>query len=97
MKVTTWHGSNLYGVRVGKSNRDRYFDPSWSKIEVEIDGLFHTFALTGGFWNKCPEFRDRGTIIMNWLEKHKTLNWPHRNPPKMELVPLSGNRFRLQP
>lgn len=98
MKATTWHGSGIYGIRVGYANRDTYFDTSWSEVEVEIDGQFHTFRLTKGFWNKCPEIRDRGTpIFKQWLQKHKTLKWPYRQPPAMQLLPLEGKKFRLAP
>jgi hypothetical protein len=96
MKVTTWHGSGIYGIRVGSVNRDRYFNCSWVEIKVEMDGQCHTFQLTNGFWHKCPEFRDRvGSPIKSWLQKHRTLNWPPRQTPKMKLIPLSRNNFRL--
>ena len=98
MKVSTWFGSGIYGVRLGASNRDKYFDPAWSEIQVEMDGQFHDFILTKGFWNRCPEFRDRGEpVIKSWLQKHKSLRWPKQQPPKMTLVPLGGRKFRLVP
>jgi hypothetical protein len=99
MRATAWsNGGGTYGIRVGLRNRDRYFDPNWSSVDVEIDDEVYTFSLTAGFWNRCPEFRDRGApIIRDWLSSHKTLTWPTRKPPSVELVPLSGNRFRLQP
>src|SRR5438128_1051802 len=97
MQASAWNdGANTYGIRVGMSNRDRYFDPTWKVIEVEIDGRSHQFALTPGFWNQCPEFRDRGsTVIREWLRLHHTLDWPSGNPPQFELVSLGSNRFRL--
>lgn len=98
MKVSTWFGSGIYGIRVGAPNRDGYFDPTWTEVLVEMDGVVNSFTLTKGFWNKCPEFRDLGRpIIKEWLQKHKTLDWPKQQPPKMELIQLSGNKFRLVP
>ena len=81
MRASAWKGgssaSPTYGIRVGSANRDQFFDSSWAEIEVEIDGQFHTFALRPGFWNKCPEFRDRSSRgIRDWLRKHHTLKWP---------------------
>ena len=98
MKVGTWFGSNTYGVRVGIGNRQKFFSETWSEIEVEMDGRFEEFKLTNGFWNKCPEFRDPSqSRIKEWLRKHRTLNWEPGKPPQMTLMPLGGNRFRLEP
>jgi hypothetical protein len=97
MEVAAWNnGGEQYGVRVGKDNRSQYFNPSWPQIEVEIDGRTHSFDLTPGFWKDCPEFRDSGTAaIRDWLRKHHALNWPKGQPPRYQLVPLGGKRFRL--
>jgi hypothetical protein len=97
MQASAWNdGGNTYGIRVGFVNRSTYFDSTWSAVEVEIDQTWHTFALTKGFWNKCPEFRDRGTpVIRNWLSRHYSLIWLRGNPPRFELLSLGENRFRL--
>jgi hypothetical protein len=97
MEVSAWSGGNgTFGIRVGVPNRDRHFDPSWTEIEVEIDGRPYRFALTPGFWNKCPEFRDAGAaIIRDWLRRHHTLDWLTGKPPRFQLLPLGGGGFRL--
>jgi hypothetical protein len=97
MQASAWNdGGSTYGIRVGIANRDAHFDRTWTEIEVEVDGQFRRFALTPGFWNKCPEFRDSGgTVIRDWLRQHHTLDWPAREPPRFQLLPLGGNRFRL--
>jgi hypothetical protein len=99
MNATAWsNGSGTYGIRVGLRNRDRYFSPSWTEIEVEMDGEAQRFGLTDGFWNKCPEFRDSGrNIIREWLRRHHALEWPTRRPPRFQLIPLGEDRFRLIP
>ena len=98
MDVTTWFGSNTYGIRVGALNRKLYFDRSWVEIHVELDGQFHQFSLTKGFWHKCPEFRDSGkSVIKEWLQRHKTIKWPRGKPPRMKLISLGDNKFRLVP
>jgi hypothetical protein len=97
VEASAWSsGGGTFGIRVGMRNRDRLFDRSWSQIEVEIDGQFQTFVLTPGFWNKCPEFRDSGgTVIRDWLRQLHTLDWPSGEPPRFQLLPLGGGRFRL--
>jgi hypothetical protein len=107
MRATAWKGGStaypVYGIRVGLANRERYFpkpdrDEHEIEIVVEVDDQPHTFALTPGFWNKCPEFRDRGsTVIRQWLQRHHRLDWPKGEPPEVQLVPLGGRRFRLLP
>jgi hypothetical protein len=98
MQASVWHdGHSTYGIRVGVANRDRHFDPAWKQIEVELDGYVHSFALTPGFWHKCPEFRERGQpLLRRWLQRHKSLTWPFGKPPRVTLIPLGNARFRLE-
>jgi hypothetical protein len=107
MRATAWkNGSTLnpvYGIRVGIANREQHFpkpdnDTHEITIVVVIDDRPHTFALTRGFWNKCPEFRDRGSpVLRQWLERQHLIDWPKGQPPEIQLVPLGGLRFRLLP
>ncbi|WP_027962118.1 hypothetical protein [Halomonas halodenitrificans] len=102
MQASAWRGGSsarpVYGIRVGRPNRDAYFDRAWSSIEVEMDGRWQTFQLTPGFWNQCTEFRDRGSPrIREWLERHFTTDWPKGSPPRFRLEVLGGGRFRLSP
>lgn len=94
MRTSAWHnGSGTYGISVGKANRDRYFDRGWETIEVEIEGEAHKLPISDGFWRNCPEIR--APVIRDWLRHHHTLDWPKHHPPRFELIPLGGNRFRL--
>ena len=97
MEASAWSsGNGTFGIRVGFPNRDRHFDRSWTEIEIEVDGQLHRFALTPGFWNKCPEVRDSGsTAIRDWLRQNRTLNWQTGEPPRFQLVPIGAGRFRL--
>ena len=97
MQATAWNdGKSTYGIRVGFPNRAAFFDSGWIEIEVEIDGEMHRFGLTSGFWRGCPEFRDRGgPRIREWLRRNGLLGWPKGRPPRVQLIPLGGNRFRL--
>ena len=39
MIVSAWSGGGgTYGIRVGVTNRQRFFNSAWKWIEVEIDG-----------------------------------------------------------
>ena len=72
MEARAWFGGRkrggrdprkgAFGIRVGKANRQQYFDPCWTTIEVEMDGRVEVFQLTSGFWRSCPEFRDSGSL-----------------------------------
>jgi hypothetical protein len=99
MRVSVWYGGRgTYGIRVGYPNRDKFFCRDWEEIEVEMGAKSHSFALTKGFWHRCPEFRDRGNpIIRNWLRMQGPLEWPKGAPPCFELTPLGSNRFHLVP
>jgi hypothetical protein len=94
MKVTVWNsGGTTYGFRVGKPNRDAFFQRAWTEIEVELDGQVHRFNLTRGFWNECAEFRS--PIIREWLVRNGLQRWPKGSPPSLELSPLGNAHFRL--
>lgn len=95
MRVTGWsNGSGVYGLRVGHANRDKFFDPNWRSIAVEIESEWYEIPISGGFWRHCPEIR--APIIRDWLRQHLALEWPQRRPPVAELTPLVDNRFRLE-
>jgi hypothetical protein len=92
-----------YRIRVLEGDRDRFFDQSWTAIDVEMDGQVYRFELEKAFWTTCPEFRDGKTgpqLIRDWLERHNVpLTWPPSSPPKVRLepVPASKGRFRILP
>ncbi len=91
MKVSAWKGGT-YGIRVGHQNAEKFFK-GLRTIEVQIDGHFEVFKLSDTFWTTCPEFR--GVAIARWLKKNGLAHWPKGRPPRFELTPLGGNRFRL--
>lgn len=90
-KVGGTYGLRVYGVK--KKDRTLYFPRSWSQVEIEIDGVAHTFLLRETFWGKCPEIR--GPAIEEWLKKLNALAWAELRPPKFELLILDAARFRL--
>ena len=95
MEVSTWsNGGEGRGLRIGKRNRDAYFNEAWSEIIVEIEGNACKFKLTPSFWKNCPEIR--GKELKPWLETNGMSNWPKGHPHKVKLIPLRGNCFRLE-
>ena len=95
MQVSAWsNGSGSYGFRIGVRNRDRYFSRDWDEIDLELGGEHYRVRITSGFWRACPEVRD--SAIKDWLREHRTLEWPRGQPPKIEMVPMGGNRFRVE-
>lgn len=98
MDATVWAGTGKkqLGIRVGASNRARYFSHSWRQVVVEMDGQRRHFSLSPGFWKDCPEFRDgREGYIKAWLNTHGLIEWPKGHPPHVVLEPLGCNMFRL--
>lgn len=92
MEAKAWRGGTC-GIRVGRQNAEKYFRRTWRNIEVDINGRFHSFKLSGTFWTTCPEVR--GTVIEDWFKEQGLSPWPKGQPPNVELTPLGGNRFRL--
>jgi len=69
MEVKAWaSGNGTYGIRVGVSSRETFFDRQWKSVEIEIGGKNYEFPLSGGFWRKCPEIRS--PVIRDWLTVH---------------------------
>lgn len=101
MEVNTWRGgrNNNYGIRIGAENRNKYFDRSWTSVAIVMDGRTYDIALAPGFWKKNPEICDPGEtgIFREWLQRHKSLDWPVGETPKMQLIPLGPAKFRLTP
>ena len=76
MIVTTWKGGTL-GLRIGKENVRRFFDPSWKSVDILIEGKETCFPLSNTFWTTCPEIR--GGPIPDWLHRRGLGNWLSTN------------------
>ena len=103
MKATAWNNGHHhesgagYGFKISASDRDRHFRRSWETILLRIEGQpqFEVNVKKDSFWNSdCRELIHREIGI--WLRKNKMAPWPKRRPPKLELLHLSENRFKLQ-
>jgi hypothetical protein len=93
LDLVSYHTGGLEDVALGRQ--------LLQSLEVgvvdEEGGEVHRFQLTPGFWHKCPEFRDSGRpVIRERLARRGLDAWPVGRPPRLELVPLGGNRFRVE-
>jgi len=84
-----------YGIRMSRRDRDEYFDPEWSSVTIELEGMGETEAnVRPSFWHRCTELRK--AKIGKWLLERGLAPWPRGKPPRVELVPAGERRFRLR-
>jgi hypothetical protein len=100
MHVTAWsNGRPLrtgagYGIRLSAGDRERFFDPGWSDVSVEVaDGEPFLVPLSGSFWRSCPELRS--AAIGQWLLRSGLAPWPRGAPPGLVLSAAGTRQFRL--
>lgn len=84
-----------YGIRISKEDRDEYFNRDWEFVEIELDDDIVKVRLSNSFWKGCTELRS--SKIGKWMLEKGFAPWPKGNPPKFELVQVSGKRFKLVP
>jgi hypothetical protein len=96
MKVTVWsNGGTGYGLKVGEGDRDRFFDPSWRSVVLELAGQGDVVAsVSPSFWRACRELRS--AEIGQWLQRHGLASWPSGKPPKILMEHVAGNRFAVK-
>jgi hypothetical protein len=103
VEASGWHNGTPrssgagYGIRISKSDRDRYFVPGWNKVQLEFpDGQRVEVDLTGSFWKPetpCAELRD--AAIGRWLIAQEAAPWPKGSPPRLVLAPLGPKCFSV--
>lgn len=96
MKVSGWksgRSGGTFGLRIRKRDRDEFFNKTWRFASIDFDCDHVDIKITDGFWGDCPELRD--PFVKVFLEKKGLVPWPKGHPPKMELTPFGGNRFRI--
>lgn len=78
-----------YGVRISRQSRDQYFDPSWTQIEIVLDGdVCVAVPLSPSFWRTCRELRS--AAIGRWLLARGLAPWSAGDPPDLALRPVAG-------
>jgi hypothetical protein len=101
IRVTAWsNGHPLptgagYGVRLSDRDRDKYFDPGWDEVIIDLDqGEKVPVSLSHSFWRSCSELRS--AAIGRWLLRNGLAPWSRRSPPTMLLSKVEGNWFNLR-
>lgn len=100
MEVSGWKNgkfgaekSPYLGISVGRSNANRFFSKKWDHVLVEVNGVVAHIKLTSRFWTTCPELRH--PVIGGWIRAKGLAPWNAGHPPKLVLVAVTGNKFRL--
>ena len=100
MQVRAWsngrprHTGSGYGLRISARDRDRYFNPRWTTVVIDLEPSGHaTVTLSHSFWTRCTELRSAD--IGRWLLARRLAPWPKGHPPHLELHHVHDNQFRL--
>lgn len=95
-RASAWKGGT-YGIRVPPGERDRYFDPSWTMVKLELvaDGgtTMVRVPLSASFWRTCSEVRHQA--IGRWLRDQGLAPWPKGHPPALLVEATSDAAFRV--
>jgi hypothetical protein len=101
MRVKGWSNGSPrpsgagYGLRVSPNDRDKFFDPRWDHVEIELNGSLRAkVPLSRSFWENCTELRSAS--IGRWLIDHRLAPWQRSVPPTLELDHVADRLFRLQ-
>lgn len=99
MDVTVWRNGRrdragiVYGVRVSRTDRDRFFDTCTPEVSIEVEGKLACKTLSSSFWSGCSEIRH--PAIAEFIVRRGLAEWPARKPHLLSLEPVKKNRFRL--
>jgi len=96
MIVTAWNnGSQTYGVKIRKVDRDDFFDKKWATVKIRLpnDTSFIEVELRGSFWRNCIELRH--VAIRDWFTETGHDQWKSNHPPKFQLKEIGEAQFSL--
>tara|TARA_R110002012_G_scaffold145386_1_gene303674 strand:+ start:583 stop:900 length:318 start_codon:yes stop_codon:yes gene_type:complete len=103
MRVTAWpvgkkHPDMGIGLNIPTRERGKYFDRSWEKVYIDLDGEVEEFKIRAGFWHTCNEIADNPSkALRKWFLGHgQPIPWPYGKAPAFELEPLGGGHFKLR-
>ena len=86
-------GHAVTALHVGRENARRYFAPSSSIIELQLDHLSIECNLPPEFWRGRPEIRDRR--LCAWLEAKQHDRRSSDAPFTLAMTPAGQNSYRL--
>jgi len=88
---------NGYGLIVSKADRDQYFLKEHQFALIELEGEHAIIQVNTNkktFWgDSCRELISKSIGV--WLIQNHLAPWEKQHPPKLNLMPLGGNRFKL--
>ena len=93
MYVTAWsNGGTGYGLEIRESDRDRYFDPAWRSVILDLPGRGRVdVRVSPSFWRGCRELRS--AEIGRWLHEHNLAPWSRGRRPRVVMEHVTGNHF----
>lgn len=99
MKATGWRGGPPnttgagYGISISRNDRNKYFDPDWNTVTLDVGDERIVVELSVSFWKNCTELRSKK--IGEFMLANGLAPWRKRQPPVFELVPEGDGVFRL--
>ncbi|MBW8012585.1 MAG: hypothetical protein FVQ83_15325 [Chloroflexi bacterium] len=103
MIVTAWtNGTHSikgsYGFKITIEDRDKYIKQEWDFIILELEGEIEPFKVNvkkASFWDDtCRELIK--FQIRDWLWRNGHAPWPKGEPPKFDMILISGNKFSVE-
>jgi len=84
-------------VKVKIADRDEYFYNKWKTVFIHFEGVRKPAEVNvnkSSFWNDtCHELINQD--IGKWLLDNGLAPWPENQPPKLELIRIKDNHFKM--
>lgn len=103
MIVAAWNNGSLsesgagYGIKVHEKDKKRYFSASHKEVVIELEETGECAVIkhgNGKFW-----IASRGELVHKsigkWMLGAGIAPWEKGHPPKLTLIHLEENRYRL--
>ncbi|UEL46438.1 hypothetical protein [Terrisporobacter hibernicus] len=103
MKGTIWNNGKYYetgagyGIKIDERDRDKYIKKEWTYLQILLEGEENFIEVNinkRSFWGGCSEIINKE--IGKWLIKNNKGRWGKNNPPKVKLILLEENKFRIE-
>jgi hypothetical protein len=86
-----------YGLKITVVDRDRYFHTDWEDVILELEEYPHLVEVNvkkESFWGPvCRELISKDIGV--WMRENGLAPWPKGRPPKLEMQPIGGRRFKI--
>ena len=92
---TQTNGRDIFGLRVGAADVQRYFPRSVGTVELKLDDLRIECRLPESFWNGHPEIHD--PRLCDWLKFKIIRERRNGDAIALHMVRCGNNTFALHP